>query len=50
MDRFDSRQVVPRQIFAPYECILISVKFVVLYRVGCLLVTGVFIVAGNVNM
>ena len=33
-------QVVPRQVFTPYDCLLISVSFVVLSRVGCLWVTG----------
>ena len=41
MDRFDPWQVVPRQVFTPYDCSLISVAFVVLCRVGCLWVTGV---------
>ena len=29
-------QVVPRQVLTPYDCLLISVAFVVLCRVGCL--------------
>ena len=37
----DPWQVVPRQIFTPYDCLLISVAFIVLCRVGCLGVTGV---------
>ena len=30
----DPWQVVPRQVFSPYDCLLISVAFVVLCRVG----------------
>ena len=41
MDQFVPWQVVPRQVFTPYVCILVSVAFVVLCRVGCLLVTVV---------
>ena len=40
-DQFDPWQVVPRQVFTPYDCLLISVAFVILCRVGCLWVTGV---------
>ena len=41
MDQTDPWQVVPRQVFTPYDCVLISIAFVVLCRVGCLWVTGV---------
>ena len=40
-DRIDPWLVLPRQVFTPYDCLLISVAFVVLCRVGCLWVTGV---------
>ena len=41
MDQFD--QVVPRQVFTPYDCQLISVAITVLLfcRVGCLCVTDI---------
>ena len=32
---------------APYDCLLISVALVVLYRAGCLWITGVFLVLGR---
>ena len=35
-DQTDPWQVVPRQVFTPYECLLVSVAFVVLCRVGYL--------------
>ena len=41
-DQTDPWQVVPRQVFTPYDCLMISVAFVVLCRVGYLGVTGVF--------
>ena len=41
MDQFDLWQVVPRQVFTPYSCLLISTAFVVVSYVGCLGVTGV---------
>ena len=44
-DQADPWQVVPRQIFTPFDCLLISVAFVVLCCVGCLWVTGVFLVS-----
>ena len=34
-------QVVPRQLYTPYDYLLISVVFVVLCRVRCLGVSGV---------
>ena len=37
----DPWQVVPRQIFTPYDCLFISVVSVVLCRVGCLWVADV---------
>ena len=40
-DQPDPWQVVLRLIFTPYDCLLISVVFVSLCRVGCLWVTGV---------
>ena len=40
-DKNDLWQVVPRQVFTPYDCLLISVACVVLCRVNCLWVTGV---------
>ena len=40
-DQTDPWQFVPRQVFTPYDCLLISVAFVVLSRVGCLWGTGV---------
>ena len=40
-DQTDPWQIVPRHAFTPYDCLLISVAFVVLCRVGCLWVTGV---------
>ena len=33
-DQTDPWQVVPRQVFTPYNCLLISVAFVALCRVG----------------
>ena len=39
----DLWQVVPRQVFTSCYCLFISVAFVVVCRVGCLWVTGVFI-------
>ena len=39
MDQIDPWQVVPRQVFTPYDFLLISVVFVVLCCVGCLWVT-----------
>ena len=41
-DQTDPWQVIPRQVFTPYYCLLISVAFVVLCRVGCLWVTDVY--------
>ena len=41
MDQFDPWKVVPRQVFTPYDFVLISVVFVELCRIGCLWVTGV---------
>ena len=45
MDQTDLWQVVPRQVFTctPYDCLLISVVFVVLCHVGCLMVTIVIL-------
>ena len=43
MDQTDPWQVVPRQVFTPYDCSMISVVFVVLFHVGYLRVTGVII-------
>ena len=40
-EQIDPWQVVPRQVFTPNDCLLISVAFVVLYPVGCLWVTRV---------
>ena len=40
LDQFDPWQVVLRQVFTPYNCLLVSVGCVVLCRVGCLWVTG----------
>ena len=42
-DQSDPWQVVPRQVFIPNSCLLISNAFVVVSRVGCLGVTGVII-------
>ena len=42
MDQFGPWQVVPRQVFTPYDCLLISVVFVVLCQIG-LWVTGVIV-------
>ena len=42
-DQTDPWQVVPRQVFSPYDCLLISVAFVVPFCVGCLWITGVYI-------
>ena len=41
MDQIDPWQAIPRQVFTPYDCLLISVAFVVFCHVGCLWVTGV---------
>ena len=44
MDQTDLWQDVPRQVFTPctpYDCLLISVAFVFLRRIGCLRVTVV---------
>ena len=41
MDQTDPWQVVSRQVFTPYDSLLISVAFVVLCHVGCLGITGV---------
>ena len=35
-DQTDPWQVVPRQVFTPYDCLLISIAFVILYGAGCL--------------
>ena len=35
MDQTDPWQIVPRQVFTPYDCLLILVAFVVVCRVGC---------------
>ena len=48
-DQTDPWQVVPSQVFTPYDCLLISVDFVVLCRVGCLWVTGVVVVIENLS-
>ena len=40
-DQTDPWQVVPRQVFTPNDCLLISVAFVVLCRIGCFWVTNV---------
>ena len=40
-DQTDPWQVVPRQVFTLYSCLLISTAFVVVSRVGCDRVTGV---------
>ena len=42
-DQTDPWQAVPRQVFSAYDCLLISVAFVVLCRGGCLWVTGMII-------
>lgn len=42
MDQTDLWQVVPRQALTPHDCLLISGVFVVLCRIGCMWVTGVF--------
>ena len=42
MDQTDLWQVVPRQVFTPTECSLISAAFVVLCHVGFLWVTSVW--------
>ena len=47
MDQTDLWQVVPRQVFTPYNCSLISVAFIVLCCGGCLWVTGVFLLLGK---
>ena len=41
MDHFDTWQVVPREVFTPYSCLLISTAFVFVSGVGCLVVSGV---------
>ena len=41
MDQFDPWQVVPRQVFTPFSCLLISTAFVSVSRVGCVGVTFV---------
>ena len=41
-DQTDPWQVVPRQVFTPYDCLLISGAFVALCSVGCLGVTSVW--------
>ena len=48
-DQTDPWQVVPRQIFTPYDCLLISVAFVVICRVGCPWVNDVEIDNEKVN-
>ena len=48
-DQPDPRQVFPRQIFTPYDCLLFSVKFVVLCCVGCLWLTGVELCRSNLS-
>ena len=40
----DPWQIVPRQVFTPNFHLLISTAFVVVSRVGCLGVTGVYTV------
>ena len=49
MGQTDSWQVVPRQVFTPYNCLLISVAFVVLCCIGCLWVTGVRLIFKNLS-
>ena len=39
--KFDPWQVVPRQVFTPYFCLLVSIAIVVVSRVGCLGVAAV---------
>ena len=46
-DQTNPWQVVPRQVFTPYDSLLISLAFVVLCRVGCIRVTGMSIVKGK---
>ena len=41
MDQTDPWQVVPTQVFIPYDCLLISIAFVVLCHAGRLRVTCV---------
>ena len=41
-DQIDPSQDVPRRVFTPYHCLLITVAVVVLCLVGCLWVTGVY--------
>ena len=41
MDQTDPWQVVPRQVFTPYDCLLMSVALAVLCPVGCLWETSV---------
>ena len=36
-------QVVPRQVFTPYDCLLTSAAFVVLSLIGCLWLSGVLL-------
>ena len=43
MDHTDPWQVVPRQVYTPYYCLLISVAFVVLSRVVCPKITSVYL-------
>ena len=43
MDQFDPLQVVPRQVFTLYSRLLHAAAFVVISRVGCIVVTGVSI-------
>ena len=43
MDQTDPLQVVPRQVYTPYSRLLISTALVVVSRVSCLGVTGVYL-------
>ena len=47
MDQFDTWQVVPRQVFTPYSRLLISTAFVVVSHMGCLGVSGVVKLSGE---
>ena len=47
MDQFDLWQVVPRQVFSPYSCLLISSAYVVVSHEGCRRVSGEVYKTGN---
>ena len=50
MNQTDPWQVVPRQVFTPYDCLLNLVAFVVPCHIGCLWVTHVIMPCADVTV